>query len=173
MTLKIISIFITLLFHLTYPKDIFPKSFSDTLLEAESRTGISKVIEMTQNLIQSDIQKVEKKVVKDIPVWKVITLTQSGGMIKFEFKFNEIELLQIDSEEGPFDYDLIPKKEFLSFATAKSTAEKHSGLKILKWSLKEIKQNWEYSFWVFTKSGKAHIRVNALSGEIIVKKSKK
>lgn len=173
MKLKNIAIFTITVFNLFKLTAVYSSGLNTGCLKSDSDSGIIIVIESVRNLIQCEIQKVEKKVIKEIPVWKVNAIIFTGGSISFEFSFDEIELIQINADEGPFDYDLQPLKESVSFSSARITAENQSGLKTLKWCFKKVKQNWEYNLWVFTKSGKPQIRINAITGELIKKKSNK
>ncbi|MBV6478149.1 MAG: hypothetical protein HGGPFJEG_00897 [Ignavibacteria bacterium] len=158
---------------LTASSDIHSSQNNQCFALADSVFGIKRVIVAAESLMQCEILKVEKKFAKEIPVWKIIAATNDGGTIAIEYTFTEIELIQITAEGGLFDYDILPMKESVTFKTAKNIAENHSGLKTMKWSFKKVKQNWEYNFWVYTKSGKAQLRVDAVSGELILKKSKK
>lgn len=154
----------------------YPAENSFHLLNSDSTEGISGIIgiiQKTENLVQGEILKAEKKYKRDIAVWKINVIAVTGGALSIEFSDNQNELFLIEGNEGPFDYEILPLQKSVSFSRAKKTAEDYSGQKILKWNLKKNKEVWEYSFWVFTKSGKAQIRVNAESGELILKKKKK
>jgi hypothetical protein len=134
---------------------------------------ISDAIDYTSKLLECDIIKAEKKFRKDIPVWKVYVITKERGTAVFEISATDKNLISIDAGEGPFEYEIKPDKEFISFTEAKKKAEDHSGQKTLKWKYLKNKNNWEYNFWVFIKSGKAQIRVDAASGDIVTAKKKK
>lgn len=134
---------------------------------------ISDAIDYTSKLLECDIIKAEKKFRKDIPVWKVNAITKDRGTIVIEISSSDNTLLSIDASEGPFDYEIKPDKDLISFAEARKKAELHSGQKTLKWKYLKNKNNWEYNFWVFIKSGKAQIRVDASSGDIVSAKKKK
>lgn len=134
--------------------------------------SITDAIDYANMLMEGEIVKAERKFKKDIPFWKLDLVTDQKGVIGFEIALSEKNLIRIDSDEGPFEYEIIPKQDNVSFSKAKKTAEDFTGQKILKWNYFQNKKLWEYNFWLFTKSGKAQVRVDAESGEIIKNKKK-
>lgn len=146
-------------------------NFLDT--NTSNQISIKDAVDYTTELLKCDITKAEKKFRKDIPVWKVNVITEGRGSAVIEISAMEKSLVSIDAGEGPFEYDLIPDKNFISFAEAKKKAEEYSGQKTLKWKYLKNKNSWEYNFWMFIKSGKAHVRIDAASGDIVTVKKKK
>lgn len=139
----------------------------------DSVSNIIEIIEKTFTLFPCEIIKVEKKFKKDVQIWKLNVVTLQGGTMKLEYSVIENSLIQIEADEGPYDYDLTAIPETVSFMNAKKIAEEYANQKVLKWNLKKSKDIWEYNFWMFTKSGKAQVRVNGISGELILKKGKR
>ena len=139
----------------------------------DTNVKIGNVIEYVGTIIEGDIIKAEKKFKKNIQIWKVDVHLPSGGFVEIEISASEKNILQIEADEGPFEYDLEPGDGMVSFNTAKKNAEDHSGLKILKWILKQNKEKYEYNFWVFTKSGKAQVKIDAGTGDLILNNKKK
>ena len=151
-------------------------SFSQTsekLPGSGKESSLQEVIEFSLNLYKGEITKVEKKFKKDIPVWVIDMNASNGGSISFEISSGGNILLGIKAVEGPFDYDIKPGEEFVSLSSAKKTAEEFTSQKVLKWEFKQVKEKFEYGFWLFTKNGKAQVRVDAVSGEIITKRKTK
>ena len=139
----------------------------------DTNVNIKEVIDFMLLLIPGEVTKVEKKFKKDIPIWKINTITTSGGSIVIEISFREKKLLNLEADEGPFDYEITPDPSMVSFSSAKKTAEEYASQSILRWSLRQNKDKMEYNFWLFTKTGKAQVKVDAESGEVITKKKKK
>lgn len=135
--------------------------------------SITDAAEYVMRFCDGEVTKAEIKFKKDIPIWKVDLLTKDRGSVKFEISAFDKSLIRIDAPEGPFSYEIIPDNGMISFSVAQKKAEDHTGLKTLKWNLFKNKKNWEYNFWLFIKSGKAQVRVNAETGEIITTKKKK
>jgi len=139
----------------------------------DTNVNIKEVIDFTLLLLRGDVTKVEKKFKKDIPIWKVNMITPTGGSMEFELSYKEKKLLNLEADEGPFDYEVFPDSSLVSFSNAKKTAEEYAAQNILKWSLRTNRDKMEYNFWLFSKTGKAQVKVDAETGEIVTKKKKK
>jgi len=139
----------------------------------DTNVNIKEVIDFTLHLLPGEVTKVEKKFKKDIPIWKVNMVTPTGGSMVIELSYKEKKLLNLEAAEGPFDYEIIPEPGMVSFSAAKKTAEEYTSQNILKWSLKPNREKMEYNFWLFTKTGKSQVKIDAESGEVITKKKKK
>jgi uncharacterized membrane protein YkoI len=139
----------------------------------DTNVNIKEVIDFTLLLLPGEVTKIEKKFKKDIPIWKINMITSTGGSIEIELSYKEKRLLNLEADEGPFDYEMIADPEMVSFSAAKKTAEEYAAQNILKWSLRLNRDKMEYNFWLFTKTGKAQVKIDAESGEIITKKKKK
>jgi len=144
--------------------------FLDT--NAGSSISITDAVDYANMLMEGEIVKAERKFRRDVLFWKLDLVTSQKGVIKFEISLTDRTLIRLDSDEGPFEYEIKPGDEYASFSTAKNAAEVFTGQKILKWNYFKNKNSWEYNFWLFTKSGKAQVRVDAVSGEVIKNKKK-
>ena len=139
----------------------------------DTNVNIKEVIDFMLYLIPGEVTKIEKKFKKDNPIWKVNMITPTGGSLEIELPHNEKKILNLEAEEGPFDYDISPVAGMVSFSAAKKTAEGYTSKNILRWSLRQNRDKMEYNFWLFTKTGKAQVKVDAESGEVITKSKKK
>ncbi|MEO6695547.1 MAG: PepSY domain-containing protein [Ignavibacteria bacterium] len=139
----------------------------------DTNINIREVIDYTLLLLPGEVTKVEKKFKKDIPIWKINMITSTGGSIEVELSCKDKKLLNLEADEGPFDYEIIPDNGMVSFTAAKKTAEEYTSQNILKWCLKQNRDKMEYNFWLFTKTGKAQVKVDAESGDIVTKTKKK
>lgn len=148
-----------------------PQYFLDT--NSLNLVPVKEAVDFVLDLLECDITKAERKFKKEIPIWKIDLITKERGTLEVELSSIDKSLLRINAAEGPFDYELKPEPNFISFSEAKKTAEEFTGQKILKWNYFKNKNIWEYNFWLFTKSGKAQVRIDAESGELIVSKKKK
>jgi len=125
----------------------------------DTNVKIGNAIEYAGTIIVGDVVKAEKKFKKNIQIWILNIHLPSGGFVEIEISASEKNILQI--------------KAIVSFNSAKKNAEDHSGLKILKWVLKQNKEKYEYNFWVFTKSGKAQVKIDAGTGDLILNSKRK
>ncbi len=139
----------------------------------DTNVKIGNVIDFVGKIIDGDIIKAEKKFKKNIQIWKINVHIPSGGFVNMEISAADKKILQIDAEEGPFEYEIVPDEGIVSFNSAKRNAEEYSGQKILKWNLKQNRDKFEYGFWMFTKSGKAQVKIDAGTGDLILSNKKK
>lgn len=138
----------------------------------DTNAKITEVIENLLKVIPGDIIKIEKGFKKNELMWKVNMIYGEGSVIKFEVSSDGNSILSIIADEGPYDYEIKPGASLIPYSSAKKTAENHTSKKVLKWNLKQNKDKYEYSFWLFTKSGKAHVKVDADTGDIITGRKK-
>ena len=139
----------------------------------KKQLSIKDVLDFSFSIYNGEIFKIEKKFKKEIPVWNIEMVTKNGGSLELEISGAEEKLLEIIADEGPFDYEINPGNEIIPLSAATKTAEEFTSQKVKKWKLIKFKEKYEYDFWLFTKSGKAQVRIDALSGEIITKRKSK
>lgn len=145
--------------------------FPDSI--ATDAVSIVDAINFALGYFEGTVTKAEKKFKKDIPIWEIDLITAERGSIELEISSSDKNLIKVISSEGPFDYEIKPDKNFIAFSSAKKTAEDLTGQKILKWNYYKNRSRWEYNFWLFTKSGRAQVRVDAETGEVVSSKKKK
>jgi len=142
-------------------------------INSDSNFNAKKAIDFANDIFKGEVIKLEKKYKKDISIWKINMQNDNGSPLEIETSYIDGKLQSLKGDEGPFDYEAEPGMEMNTFTSARKAAEEHSGKKILKWNLLRNKDKWEYNFWVFVKSGKPQIKVDAESGEIIRTKKKR
>ncbi len=152
-------------------KSLLTLSYSlDT--NASKEVSIVDAINFALGLFEGSVTKAEKKFKKDIPIWEIDLITVERGSVEIEISSSDKNLIKVISDEGPFEYEIKPEENFIPFSSARKTAEEKAGQKILKWSYYKNRSRWEYNFWLFTKSGRAQVRVDAETGEVITTKKK-
>ncbi|MBX7043800.1 MAG: hypothetical protein K1X85_12955 [Ignavibacteria bacterium] len=134
---------------------------------------ILSVIETSLSAVDGDIVKAEKRFSKERVYWLVVLITNSGGELRMHVDPEKNSVLEITDDEGPFDYEVIPGKDLVSFSEARKSAESVAGSRALKWKLVEAKSGMQYHFWMFTKGGAAQFKLDAVTGERIMKKQGK
>lgn len=128
---------------------------------------ISDFINKANSLLKGDIVKAERKFKTGKGYWEVKMIASDGGEVRFDFDLKTGELIEAESSEGPFNYNLNPFFSNTDLQTAKIKTENELGMKIMKWEFKSVKEKWEWRFWYLTKTGAPQLRVDADSGEFI------
>jgi len=151
-----------------YMKSTF--NFPDT--NNNTHINIVEAVNFISEKSSGEIISAEKKFRKDNPFWELILFSESGSAVKLEVSCFERTILSMISDETPAAFDLRPSENFISLTEALKIVSEQTPQKVMKWKFHKVKDNWEYNFWLFTKSGKAQLRLNAESGEIISSKKK-
>jgi len=137
---------------------------ADTTL---TKFQISDFINKANALIKGDIVKAERKFKAGKGFWEIKMIAEDGGEVRFDFDLKTCELIEAESSEGPFNYNLNPFFSNVDLQTAKLKTENELGMKIMKWEFKPVKEKWEWRFWYLSKTGVPQLRVDADSGEFI------
>lgn len=145
-------------------------NFPDT--NNNTHLSIVDAVNFISERSRCEIISAEKKFRKDNPVWELILITETGSSVKLEVSYFERAILSMNSDESPSAFDLRPSENFISLTEALKIVSEQTPQNVMKWKFHKVKDNWEYNFWLFTKSGKAQLRLNAESGEIISSKKK-
>jgi hypothetical protein len=166
--LTITVVILTSLIQKSYGAGFIPEANNSIILIDD----VKNAIDYAKSIVAGEIVKVEKKFKSGIPIWEVTMISSGGGKVVIEIGYNNLKLIYISAPEGPYDYFINPGNNIVSFPDARSTAEAYTGEAVLKWVLKEYRGKWEYNFWHFTKTGRAQVRVDAETGQIITKQTK-
>ncbi len=146
---------------------------TQSILTGSSDIEITEAISITSQALEGKIIKAEKKFAKERTYWEVEVISPAGSAVELQVSTEEHKILGIVSEEGPFDYELTAGDALKKFSEVRVQAESVSGSKVLKWKLVESKSGMQYHFWMFTKGGAAQLKIDAVTGERIMKKSGK
>jgi uncharacterized membrane protein YkoI len=146
---------------------------TESTLTNTSDNEITEAISITSLALEGKIIKAEKKFAKDRTFWEVEVISPTGSEVELKVSTEEDIIFGIVAEEGPFDYELTAGDALKKFSEVRAQAESVSGSKVLKWKLVESKSGMQYHFWMFTKGGAAQLKIDAVTGERIMKKSGK
>lgn len=139
----------------------------------DSTISLKQSIEIAEKMTDGYIIKAERKYREKGTFVEIEVLTVKGGRLTLELGNKTGELLALESKEGPFEYEIYPGNNLQLLSKMKKIAEENTGDEVLKWKLSLKKDVWEYEFWTVSKTGKANMRINADTGEIIAKAPKK
>lgn len=146
---------------------------TQSILTGSSDIEITEAISITSQALEGKIIKAEKKFAKERTYWEVEVISSIGSTVELKVSTEEDIIFGIAAEEGPFDYELTAGNGLKKFSEVRDIAESVSQSKILKWKLVEGKAGMQYHFWMFTKGGAAQLKIDAVTGERIMKKSGK
>lgn len=170
-----VSTLLSLAFVFLFTLSALSSSVRDTILKdlSSADSEILSVIESSLSAADGNIVKAEKKYARERVYWLVVMITDPGGEIRMHIDPDRKSVLEISAEEGPFDYEVIPGNGLINFSEARKSAESVAGSRVLKWKLVDAKAGRQYHFWMFTKGGAAQFKLDAVTGERIMKKQGK
>lgn len=148
----------------------------EALLNAASsggrtREGIS-IDELTAAILEvlEGAKKIEIKEGEErgLAVYEIELLLASGGTLEVVVVKELFEILEVEGQSGPFDYDIDPQGSFISLSEAFLLAKDSLGGEITRWELELEEENkWEFEIHVTTDAGKFEVEIDAFSGAIL------
>jgi len=103
--------------------------------------------------------------------WKLEVINDAGSVVLFNITLDPIMLKMMEGIVGPFEYNIDPGEEFISFEKAREIAMMETMGELHWWIFKQLEFEdelvWIYAF-EFIEGDKVHeVHVNALNGEIL------
>ncbi len=101
-----------------------------------------------------------------IAAWKVEIRTDQGARVEVYCRQDNGALLQIEGENGPFDYNIDPGNSLIDFAQAKTIGSGVSTGDLIEWHLKiDTKYN---NIWVYKlEYVEPTVFINAVDGNVL------
>jgi len=128
---------------------------------------------ISRSLAYFDGEVIEKKLVEEdgIPLWEVKIQNENGSIVKFYWAINNQVLVKMESQSGPFDYEIVPELNLINFSTAKTiaiSAVKNST--IIKWQLEtdnDFIGMWVYTFEFQNNNESLKVFLDAQNGNVL------
>lgn len=98
--------------------------------------------------------------------WNIYVKTEAGGIVEFTVSDDPYSILEIEGEEGPFDYDIMVDG-LISLAAAKEIALNHIDGELHEWELQMHSNQWIYEFSIKNTNGEFEVKIDAVTGEIL------
>ncbi len=135
--------------------------------ETEPGEMPQKIIEISSYLFPGKIVEQSVYVMDGVDVCWIEIENESGSIVSFYWQKSKNVFFMMEGESGPFNYELKPPYEILSFSTAKFIAfESYSQAELVSWKLKKnsiYKNRWVYQFYL--KDIESPIMIDATSGK--------
>ncbi len=112
---------------------------------------------------------------RSLPTWKVDARLASGARVEFELLQSNGLVVTVEGKIGPYDYDLNPGSEILTFAAARTAALGAQAGTVIQWEL-ELEENnrWEFEFYIRDAQGAIwEVELDAKTGRVLERKSKR
>ena len=104
-----------------------------------------------------------------IAEWDVIIMTPVGSTLKVEFAQATGDLLEIEGEVAPFDYEVNPGMGLIPFSQARQIALAEASGEIQEWILKvdAITGIWTYRLKIDVNGQVEDLRIDAATGAVL------
>ena len=138
----------------------------EEITEPENDDVPSELLQQALDLIDGEVAKTEKEG-GDIVYWKIKIETADGAHIYIGFD-QEGNLRNIEDNEGPFDYNIEPGMDLISFAEAKEIALDTGDETLVGWELEsDDTGEWFYKLKITVNNEQSIVEIDALTGEVI------
>ena len=141
----------------------------------ENSTPIPEVPQsiIDKSLSYFDGEIIEKELEKEdgIEKWEIKIQNDNGSIVKFYWRVNGQNLLKMEGQKGPFDYEIIPGNSLITYSTALTIAKGAvKNDKVTKWALKQDEDfidKWVYSFEFDDSGDTIKVYIDAENGDIL------
>lgn len=100
--------------------------------------------------------------------WEVTVVTDGGAEVEVEFDQATGQLVEIEGDQGPFDYEINPGQGLISFSQAKDIALNAAAGEIESWELeKDASGNWIYEFTLINDGQTESVEIDAVTGTVL------
>ena len=139
--------------------------------EHHQDTAPAAVAELALSLFQGEIIHSEKRQDGDRQIWKIYIQSESGAIVQFKILEDPLELIEMEGEIGPFDYDIDPGEAFISLREARAIALTLINGELLAWEFEPEHSNGHvfmvYELRYIMGDEKFEILIHAETGEIL------
>ena len=133
----------------------------DDLMQAPT-----SAIDKAQALISGTITESESEIEDGVLAWKIDITTDQGAEVEIYYRQDNGELLRIDGENGPYDYNINPGSGLIDFSQAKTIAMGAVSGTLIEWQLK-IEDKFD-NIWVYSMEFDGNqVYINATDGSVL------
>ena len=127
--------------------------------------------EIPQDLKDKALEIVDGEIIEgefEAGVWEIYVRTEAGSKVEMEFDAESGDLLTVEGEQPPFDYEVNPGDDFILFSEAREVLFENFDGEILAWefSFDDI-DGWVYEFEMLFEGDDFGVTIDAASGEVI------
>ena len=128
-------------------------------------------IDKSLNLFDGEVIEKELETEEGVDSWEVKIEDTNGSVVKFYWAVSNEALVKMESEKGPFDYEIVPGMGLINYSAAKTfaiAAVKNNA--IVGWKLQKedsFINKWVYTFEMNKSGGTTKVYVDAQNGDVL------
>jgi uncharacterized membrane protein YkoI len=139
--------------------------------EEEAATPPEEVVELALSLFPGEIIHSETKKDDDLQLWKLYVESETGAIVKFKIVEDPLQLIEMESEKGPYDYDIDPGDPYLTLMEATEIAFNIFPGELRKWEFEIVNRDdmvlGVYEFKMVDGDKKVELLIHAETGEVL------
>ncbi len=115
--------------------------------EDEEMSAPQLAVDKAKVVVEGTVIKSEAEIEDGIAAWKVEIRTSSGAEVEVYCRQDNLELMRIEGDSGPFDYNAVPGMGLIDFMEAKSIGDGQTTEDLLEWELEpedKFNNQWVY-----------------------------
>lgn len=134
-----------------------------------TNTNIDQLIDAFLEVLEGAQKiEIEEGEERGLAVYEIELLLASGGKLQVLIVQDVFEILEIEGQSGPFDYDIDPEGSFVALSEAFDIAKTAQDGEVIRWELELEEDNrWEFEIHIETSEGKFEVEIDAFTGEIL------
>jgi uncharacterized membrane protein YkoI len=132
----------------------------------EDMAAPQSVADKALQIVSGTVTGSEVEDEEGVAAWKVEIRTAQGAEVEVYCRQDNNQLLRIDGESGPFDYNATPGNGLIDFSSAQSIGAGQTTETLIEWELEQedkFNNAWVYSLEYLT----AEIYIDASDGSIL------
>jgi len=139
--------------------------------DEENKQAPEEINTFVSGLFEAKILHSESKFDEDFHYWKLYIKNEDGAVVKFKVFADPVSLLMMEGEIGPFDYDIDPGDDFISFTEALDIVNEGFEAELEEWKFKkfEMEDGLQWAYKLEFKGDDGHdFLLNAINGDILI-----
>ena len=118
------------------------------------------------SIVSGTIVEIESEVEEGIAAWEVEIVTAGGAEVQVYCSQDNQELLRVDGEGPPFDYEVTPGNGLFNLSQALTATENDANGALEKWRLRpddSFNNDWVYTF----EFAGNKVTISATTGDVL------
>ena len=132
----------------------------------EDMNAPQNTIDKANAIVDGTITKTEAEIEDGVAAWKVEVRTSQGAEVEIYCRQDNLELISIEGDHGPFDYNATPGMGLIDFDQAKAIGAAQTSEDLMEWELEredDFGNQWVYEL----EYTLVEIYINANDGSIL------
>lgn len=123
------------------------------------------------NVFPGEVIEKSRETEEGIESWEIKIKNPNASIVAFYYAVSNLDLVKMEGDQGPFDYDLNPGMGLIYYSEARTAAiAAVKNNTITRWELKKESKfinKWVYSFEISNSGNTLKVYIDAENGEVL------